>query len=115
MSLRHTTTAINPITGNGEKYLEIEIRCLQNTFEQFVVNAFGQLVLATFLEDSLQKLIPVLVLYFVVARALFYFGYRRDPLKRALGMSMSHAPNLGVYLYIVYCLICYGPLHGLNP
>lgn len=114
MNLRRTSAAINPITGNAERYIEVDNRYLQNTFEQFTVSVFGQLVLASYLDDRVQKLIPVLVVYFVVARAIFYVGYVLDPLKRALGMSMTYAPNVVIYPYILFCLITEGPTHELS-
>ncbi|XP_053374501.1 uncharacterized protein LOC128547011 [Mercenaria mercenaria] len=113
MHLRHTTAAINPMSGN-DNILEIDARYLQNTFEQLFISASGQLILATYLENSVQRVIPVLVLYFVLSRAIFYYGYIKSPLKRAIGMCMTYAPNLVTYPFSLYCLIVYGPLYGLK-
>ena len=39
---------------------------------------------------------------FVVARVVFWFGYRRHPLYRAPGMSATAYLNLGMILYVLY-------------
>ena len=39
---------------------------------------------------------------FMIARLVFWFGYRRHPLFRAPGMSATAYLNLGMILYVLY-------------
>jgi len=39
---------------------------------------------------------------FVVARAVFWLGYRLNPLYRAPGMSATAYMNLGMILYLLF-------------
>ena len=41
---------------------------------------------------------------FVVARAVFWLGYRLNPLYRAPGMSATAYMNLGMILYLLFCI-----------
>jgi uncharacterized membrane protein YecN with MAPEG domain len=42
------------------------------------------------------------VIVFFVARAIFWLGYRINPLYRAPGMSATAYMNLGMILYVLY-------------
>ena len=39
---------------------------------------------------------------FIVARAVFWLGYRLNPLYRAPGMSATAYMNLGMILYLLF-------------
>jgi len=41
-------------------------------------------------------------LVFVVARSVFWLGYRLNPLYRAPGMSATAYMNLGMILYVLF-------------
>lgn len=111
---RFMSVANNPISGKGEHIIATDVRYLQNTLEQLVVSATGQLMLSTYLEESLQRVVPTLVFCFVLGRILFYIGYVREPLKRATGMAITALPSVVVHVYCFYFFITAGPLHGLK-
>ena len=70
--VRATTTAIDPVYGKGEQLL-VEARYLQNTLEQLVLSSTGQLILSVYVSAAvLTRIIPVLVILFVVGRFLLY-------------------------------------------
>ena len=101
---RFYTKAIDPISGKGEQLLAVDSRYLQNTFEQFVLNAFGQLVLSTYLNPgTASRVIPTLVLMFTLARILFWVGYQIAPLYRALGFSIGFQSTVAV----TFCNLCF--------
>lgn len=82
--------------------LDLERAVLQNTLEQTVIAlplvlAFGALAPAAWLKG-----VPVHAIVFVLARALFYLGYRADPLKRIPGFVMTNYANLLLALAILY-------------
>ncbi|KAL4234045.1 hypothetical protein ACF0H5_005699 [Mactra antiquata] len=110
---RFSSAAIDPMAGS-EKLLEFRVRFLQNTFEQFIIGFVGRIILATYLKDAVEKVIPVLVVYFVIARVIFYYGYKRNPLHRAVGMSMTFMSHFAVYFAILVCFVMYGPKYGLE-
>jgi len=47
----------------------------------------------------------VCAIVFMVARLLFWFGYRLHPLLRAPGMSATAYLNLGMILYVSFALL----------
>ena len=106
--VRATTTAIDPVYGNGEHLLFVEARYLQNTLEQLILSTTGQLILSVYVSAAvLTRIIPILVILFVVGRFLFFFGYKMDPLKRGYGFSMTFLPSVLVHTYCLFCFFWY--------
>ena len=105
---RFRTTAINPLDPRGKKFTEAPERYLQNTVEQFLLHSFSLLVLSTYLSEEKMHWIPVLVVLFIIARAVFLVGYLTDPLKRATGFAMTYFPTIAVSVYCLYCMCMYG-------
>ena len=94
---RALTDAINPLSGN-ENMVQVEKNFLTNTLEQFVISFAMMMIVASISETPQQlKLLPIYATMFVVARVVFYFGYRVHPLYRTVGMSSSFAA-----LYILF-------------
>ena len=104
-SLRFTT-AIDPTSGKGEKLIEVDVRYLQNTLEQFLLSFVGQLILSTYLSASaLPRVVPTLGALFVLGRLFFYIGYTKSAVHRAAGFAMTFYPNVLVHLYCMYCFL----------
>ena len=51
------------------------------------------------------QVIWAVAIVFVVARCIFWLGYRINPLYRAPGMSSTAYMNLGMILYVLYQLL----------
>jgi uncharacterized membrane protein YecN with MAPEG domain len=102
---RFHTTAIDPINGRGEHHVAVSIRYLTNTVEQFIVSFVGQMILATYLNEDQMKAIPILVLFFVAGRVLFYFGYNQSYLRRAIGFVLTFGVSLMLWLAVMLCVI----------
>ena len=105
---RYSSTAINPIQGKSEHLLTLQSKIMQNTLEQLVLSLPGQWILATYLTASaMPRVIPSLVIIFVLGRILFIIGYNKHPMKRSYGMSMTAAPTLATHVYCLFCFFFY--------
>ena len=105
---RFSTAAINPLDPSGKALTEMRQRYLQNTVEQFLLHAFSLLTLSTYLSEEKMHLIPLLVVLFIIARAVFFVGYSIDPIKRTLGFAMTYTQNVFVTGYCLYCMFVHG-------
>ena len=97
---RFITDAIDGSRNN--KNVEIHLRYLQNTLEQFVLLFTSHLVLCTFLNNENIKLIPILVALFVIARIIFWIGYLKTPIARAFGFAATMYPIFFVLAYDIF-------------
>ena len=88
--------------------MEIRLRYLQNTIEQFLLYLFSLVILATYLSEENMHLVPLLVVVFSIARLLFAVGYSIDPHKQVVGFVMTFYPTIMVVTYCLYCLFMYG-------
>lgn len=113
-SKRFFTEAIDPVSGNGEHLITIDSKYLQNTFEQLSISGSGQLILSTYLEHALPRVIPTLVVLFVTGRVLFWYGYHMNPLQRAAGFGVTFYPSVIVHITNVFLFMCYGQIFGLK-
>ncbi|CAL1541126.1 unnamed protein product [Lymnaea stagnalis] len=102
---RFSTTAIDPINGQGEHHVAVGVRYLTNTVEQLVVSSAGQLILTTYLEEGQMRVIPILVLFFVFGRLAFFFGYRASYLKRTAGFVATFAASVVVWVVVMFKVI----------
>ena len=101
---RFLSDAIDPTKHLETKSIEINGRVADNTLQQNLVFFIGTLSLCTFLDATSIKLISALTIVFILARIVFWIGYRIDPLYRAPGMSSTAYMNLGILAATVYFL-----------
>lgn len=102
-NVRFLTTAIDGSRNN--KNVEIHLRYLQNTLEQFILLFIGHLILCSYITEHQMKLIPILVILFVIGRMVFWIGYLKSPTGRAFGFGTTFYPIVTVLGYDLYCLI----------
>ncbi|MEP7284116.1 MAG: MAPEG family protein, partial [Rubrivivax sp.] len=74
---RFAEGAHNPLRGAESESLQIHCRVMQNTLEQLVWFAFCLLPLATLLAPGEARLIPILCVFFALARVVYWWGYLR--------------------------------------
>ncbi|XP_033105804.1 transmembrane protein 79-like [Anneissia japonica] len=98
----------------GSHIITVHCRVLQNTLEQIVIRVPSELILCTYLEPGSMKILPLLVILFVLARLIFWFGYIRDPYQRALGFAMTYMPTVLITIYCVFCLFNSGATFSLS-
>lgn len=99
---RFLSKAIDPTRHAETSAQEIDGRVADNTFQQNFVFAIAILALATVVPFRFLQVIWACAIVFVVARCVFWLGYRINPLYRAPGMSATAYMNLGTILYVLY-------------
>jgi len=101
---RFLSDAIDPTRRAESRSMEIDGRVADNTLQQNFVFAVATLALSTVVPLAYLQAIWACTIVFVVARLLFWAGYRINPLYRAPGMSATAYMNLGMILYVLYRL-----------
>ena len=99
---RFLSEAIDPTKHAESRSMEIDGRVADNTLQQNFVFAMASLALSTVLPLRHLQIVWACALVFVLARAAFWVGYRRNPLYRAPGMSATAYMNLGMIAYVLF-------------
>ena len=111
---RFSSTAIDPMSSDGDLSGTVGAKFLQNTLEQYLLHLPAQLILASFIEGAQIKIIPILVLLFVAGRVAYWFGYNHDSMHRGFGYSLTFLPTSATLLYCFFSLFVKGPCHGMQ-
>jgi hypothetical protein len=99
---RFLSEAIDPTRGAESRSMEIDGRVCDNTLQQNFVFALASLALSTLVALHHLQVVWACTIVFVVARGVFWLGYRLNPLYRAPGMSATAYMNLGMILYVLW-------------
>ncbi len=102
---RFLSEAIDPTRRAESRSTEIDGRVADNTFQQNFVFAIASLALSTVVPLNHLQVVWACVIVFVIARAVFWLGYRLNPLYRAPGMSATAYMNLGMILYLLFRML----------
>jgi len=102
---RFLSDAIDPTRHAESKMMEVDGRVADNTLQQNVVFLIGTLALATLIPPEATKVLAALATVFVLARIVFWVGYRKNPLYRAPGMAATAYMNLGILLTCIYFIL----------
>lgn len=100
---RFLSEAIDPTKHAESRSMEIDGRVADNTLQQNFVFAIASLTLSTVVPLQHLQIVWACAIVFVVARAVFWLGYRLNPLYRAPGMSATAYMNLGIIAYVLFC------------
>lgn len=101
---RFLTKGINPLYHAEDRATEINGRVADNTMQQTLVFIVSTLALSTFLTADSIRLVVALVSVFILARLVFWLGYRINPLYRAPGMAGTAYMNLGIIISVLYMM-----------
>jgi len=101
---RFLSDAIDPTQHKESRTLEINGRFVDNTLQQNFIFFIGTTALSLFLTEATAKLLVSLAIVFVIARVIFWIGYRMNPLYRAPGMAATGYMNLGILVSVVYLM-----------
>jgi hypothetical protein len=82
--------------------MEIDGRVADNTLQQNFVFAITSLALSATVPLRQLQVVWACVIVFIVARTVFWLGYRINPLYRAPGMSATAYMNIGMILYVLF-------------
>jgi uncharacterized MAPEG superfamily protein len=99
---RFLSEAIDPLAQKESTSQLVDGRVTDNTLQQNFVFFVGTLALSTVLEARHLQVLTAATIVFVLARIVFWIGYRRHPLYRAPGMSATGYLNLGVLGATIY-------------
>ena len=102
---RFFSTAIDPTRHAESAKMEIDGHVADNTLQQNFVFAVASLALCTIVAYEQLQVVWACAFVFVIARCVFWAGYRINPLYRAPGMSATAYMNLAIILYVLYHLI----------
>ena len=102
---RFLSDAIDPTLKAENQRQIVDGRVADNTLQQNFVFAVASLTLSTVVTTEYLQILWACAIVFVVARLVFWFGYRIHPLYRAPGMSATAYLNLGMILYLLYTLL----------
>jgi len=102
---RFLSDAIDPTRKAENRRQIVDGRVADNTLQQNFVFAAATLALATIVSAHHLQVIWACAIVFIVARLVFWFGYRIHPLFRAPGMSATAYLNLGLILFVLYSMV----------
>lgn len=102
---RFLSDAIDPTRNAESPSMDIDGRVADNTLQQNFVFAVASLALSTLVPLGSLQVVWACAIWFVIARSLFWLGYRINPLYRAPGMSGTAYMNLFMMLYVLYRLV----------
>jgi hypothetical protein len=105
---RFLSDAIDPTRNAESEAMGIDGRVADNTLQQNFVFAVASLALSTLVPLGYLQVVWACALWLVVARCVFWFGYRVNPLYRAPGMSGTAYMNLFMILYVLYRIVAPG-------
>jgi hypothetical protein len=99
---RFLSDAIDPTRRAESPSMVVDGRVADNTLQQNFVFAIATLAVSTLIPMQYLQIVWAATIVFVVARSVFWIGYRVHPLYRAPGMSATAYLNLGMILYVLY-------------
>jgi uncharacterized membrane protein YecN with MAPEG domain len=95
---RYAEGAHNPLLRDESQRLQIHCRVMQNTLEQLLWFVLCVLPMSTYLSPSEARLIPIVCVFFAVARLVYWWGYlRRGTLGRAPGVQLTFGLNISLF------------------
>jgi uncharacterized membrane protein YecN with MAPEG domain len=99
---RYAEGAHNPLLGRESETLKIHCRVMQNTLEQLLWFALCLLPLSTYLSPGQARLIPILCVFFAVARVVYWWGYLRNgTLGRSPGVQLTFSLNIPLFILVL--------------
>lgn len=79
---------------HSDPRVEINVRVLNNTHEQFTLLTVMLALLAAGLPESRLAMAPILAIAFNIYRVIFWFGYQKRPMMRAFGFAAGFYTNI---------------------
>ena len=99
---RFLSEAIDPTLGKEDQKTIVNGRVADNTLQQFTIFAIALLALSTTLPADRLSFVPATAITFLIARMVFWVGYRIHPLYRAPGFSSTAYLNLGMMVAVLW-------------
>ena len=102
---RFTSEAIDPTLGKEDPKILIDGRVADNSTQQFLIFAAATFGLAANIDEDDLNVIAAAAIVFVVARLLFWIGYRIHPLYRAFGFAATAYLNAGLLVAAIWLAV----------
>jgi len=102
---RFFSKAIDPTRHAENAVMEVNVRVADNTLQQNFVFVVASLALSTIVPFQYLQVVWACAIVFVIARSVFWIGYRIHPLYRAPGFAATAYLNVGVILYCLYHIL----------
>jgi len=99
---RFLSEAIDPTRNKEDPRMLVNGRVADNTLQQLVLFVIGLLALSVTMPFERLSIIPALAITFVIARIIFWIGYRINPLYRAPGFSSVAYMNLFMFVAVFW-------------
>jgi uncharacterized membrane protein YecN with MAPEG domain len=80
--------------------LDINMRFIQNTFEQLILYFIAHLGVIQFAYPQEARLLIALTALFLIGRVIFWYGYHHNPRLRAFGFGVTFYPTVAIYLWL---------------
>lgn len=103
---RHFENNIDGSQPKAGSPLDITLRYIQNTSEQLLLFLLMTVCLYGAKPQFAQSILPVLGVWFFIARIMFWIGYRHKPVDRAIGFAATFHPTL-IFLFISLGLMAF--------
>jgi len=101
LRLRDTPDAVNPLLAAESTRWKINQRVLTNTVEQLAMFVPFLLALSTKVDAAHTRLLPMHVALWMIARIVFWIGYRRAPAWRSPGMTWTNILTVITFGWLV--------------
>jgi uncharacterized membrane protein YecN with MAPEG domain len=98
---RLVTGAVDPLTDAPSDWRRVDMRVLANTVEQTLIFIPLLLAFAMVIKADESAWLIALPVAFVLARIVFWIGYRISALGRSPGMSAGFFLNIGMLVFVV--------------
>ena len=105
LGIRFFEGSHDPTRGGESDHLKIHCRVMQNTLEQLVWFAVCLFAIAPMLVPAEAHLIPIVCVFFLFARLVYWWGYLRiGTLGRAPGVQLTFTLNI-LLLFLALALL----------
>ncbi|XP_030329683.1 transmembrane protein 79 [Strigops habroptila] len=105
---RLCSSALEPF-GELQREVEIHRTYVAQSIHLFILYFFNMAVLATYLQQEVLKLIPLLTGLFAISRLIYWLAYAIGRSFRVFGFSMSFLPLLAMLLWNLYSMLVLEP------
>jgi hypothetical protein len=99
---RFLSEAIDPTRNKDDPAMQVNGRVANNTEQQLLLFVIGLLALSVSMPFERLSFVPALSITFVIARVIFWIGYRIHPLYRAPGFSSVAYMNLFMFVAVFW-------------
>jgi hypothetical protein len=102
---RHFVSNIDGSRPDAGSELDLTLRYVTNTTEQLLLFALACICIFQVDEATATSVLPVMAIWFLIARALFYFGYKITPVARSVGFAATFHPTIVLFAYVLMRVI----------